>query len=173
VPRDVPLSPRLIQAAYKKEELSDAATLDDSTASDFSVQPEDAPEGMNGLTSHTAPEPVKRASEVMMATDESANVTVPDFRGKTMREVSEMCMRLGLEPVLVGSNLAIEQTPAPEANVKRGAKVTVQFGTPATKSAVKAGSVRPAAKPIVRPVRDTRIKKSGSLRATGSSANKR
>jgi beta-lactam-binding protein with PASTA domain len=46
-----------------------------------------------------------------------------------MREVSEMCVRLGLDPVLVGSNLATDQTPAAGATVKRGAKVTVQFGT--------------------------------------------
>jgi beta-lactam-binding protein with PASTA domain len=47
-------------------------------------------------------------------------------------------LRLGLDPVLVGSNLATDQTPAAGASVRRGAKVTVQFGTPAAvKSAVK------------------------------------
>ena len=39
-----------------------------------------------------------------------------------MREVTEMCLRLGLDPVLVGSNLATEQTPAAGTAVKRGTR---------------------------------------------------
>ena len=53
---------------------------------------------------------------------------VPDFQGKTMREVSEACLRLGLDPVLVGSRVALQQVPGPGAKVKRGTKVTVEFG---------------------------------------------
>ena len=64
-----------------------------------------------------------------MSADEGAGISVPDFSGKTMREVTEMCLHLGLEPVLVGSNLATQQTPESGARVRRGAKVTVQFGT--------------------------------------------
>ena len=41
-------------------------------------------------------------------------------------------MRLGLDPVLIGTNVAIQQTPAAGAKVRRGTKVTVEFGdTPA------------------------------------------
>jgi PASTA domain-containing protein len=47
-----------------------------------------------------------------------------------MREVTEICLRLRLEPLLVGSNLAVEQHPEAGTKVRRGAKVTVQFGTP-------------------------------------------
>jgi hypothetical protein len=50
-----------------------------------------------------------------------------------MREVTEMCLRLGFEPVLVGSNLATEQSPAAGSKVKHGARITVQFGTPVQK----------------------------------------
>jgi PASTA domain len=50
-----------------------------------------------------------------------------------MREVTEMCLRLALNPVLVGSGLAVEQTPAAGNEVRRGAKITVQFGIPAPK----------------------------------------
>jgi hypothetical protein len=46
-----------------------------------------------------------------------------------MRDVTEMCLRLGLEPVLVGSGLAMEESPADGAKVRRGAKVTVRFGS--------------------------------------------
>src|SRR5262249_19141205 len=133
VPRDVPLNPRLIQAAFKAEELSDLAVLDDSPPTDFSAALEetsaDVAADARSLSS-AQPAPPKKASEVMMGTDEGGDVVVPDFAGKTMREVSEMCVKLRLEPVLVGSNLAIDQTPAAGANVKQGAKVTIQFGSP-------------------------------------------
>jgi len=68
-----------------------------------------------------------------VAVDEGGDIPVPDFSGKTMREVTETCLRLGLEPVLVGSRLATNQAPAAGAKVRRGAKITVQFGTPAPK----------------------------------------
>jgi stage V sporulation protein D (sporulation-specific penicillin-binding protein) len=65
-----------------------------------------------------------------MAADEGGDISVPDFSGKTMREVTEICLHLGLEPLLVGSNLAVEQHPEAGTQIRRGAKVTVQFGTP-------------------------------------------
>ena len=63
------------------------------------------------------------------------DIAVPDFSGQTMREVTEMCLHLGLEPLLVGTNLAVEQRPEAGTVVRRGAKVTVQFGTPPGKPA--------------------------------------
>jgi beta-lactam-binding protein with PASTA domain len=74
---------------------------------------------------------------VMMGVDEGGDIIVPDFAGKTMRQVTEMCLQLGLDPVLVGSNLATDQTPGGGATVKRGAKITVQFGTPPPASSAK------------------------------------
>jgi hypothetical protein len=59
-----------------------------------------------------------------------------------MREVTEMCLKLGLEPVLVGSSLATNQVPGAGAKVRRGAKITVQFGTPAAKIAKPSRRVR-------------------------------
>jgi len=73
-----------------------------------------------------------------MAVDEGGDIPVPDFAGKTMREVTETCLRLGLNPVVLGSGLATQQSPAAEAKVRRGAKITVQFGG----SAVRAGKAR-------------------------------
>ena len=72
-----------------------------------------------------------------MAADEGGDIAVPDFSSKTMREVTEMCLHLGLEPLLVGSNLATQQIPPAGAMVRRGAKVTVQFGTPTPAKVVK------------------------------------
>jgi beta-lactam-binding protein with PASTA domain len=139
VPRDVPLNPRLIQAAYKHQDAVEESSLEDFTAADFSAQTED-------LKIDTAPskaaEPKPRSAEVMMGADEGSDITVPDFSGKTMREVTEMCLRLGLDPVLVGSNLATDQTPAEGSTVKRGARVTVQFGTPLPQKPVSSAKPR-------------------------------
>jgi cell division protein FtsI (penicillin-binding protein 3) len=132
VPRDVPLNPRLVQASYRRQDLTEGAALEDFAPTDFFEQPDELPRESNQMRPTESRE---RPSEVMMAVDEGGDVTVPDFGGKPMREVTEMCLRLGLDPVLVGSNLAVEQTPAAGTMVRRGAKVTVQFGTPATKAA--------------------------------------
>jgi cell division protein FtsI (penicillin-binding protein 3) len=126
VPRDVPLNPRVIQAAYKRQMAGEAATLEDFSPTDFSGQPDAPPAASN----EAEPEPKSHAPEVTMAADEGGEIAVPDFSGKTMREVTEMCLRLELEPLLVGTNLAVEQRPEAGTVVRRGAKVTVQFGTP-------------------------------------------
>jgi len=132
VPRDVQLNPRLIQAAYKKQIAADAESLEDFTETDFSGQPDGLLEESNQGVAAPTPAPPQRVSQSVTRVEESGgDIEVPDFSGKTMREVSEMCVRLGLDPVLVGSNLATDQTPASGSTVKRGAKVTVQFGTPA------------------------------------------
>jgi len=47
-------------------------------------------------------------------------------------------LHLGLEPLLVGSNLAVEQRPEAGTEVRRGAKVTVQFGMPPPAKPAKA-----------------------------------
>jgi beta-lactam-binding protein with PASTA domain len=64
---------------------------------------------------------------VTVALDEGGDIAVPDFRGKTVREVTETCVRLGLDPIVIGSSLAQDQTPAAGAKVRRGAKITVRF----------------------------------------------
>jgi beta-lactam-binding protein with PASTA domain len=117
----------LIQAAYKRQGAAEESSLGDFTVADFSAQPEDL---VVDAATPKAAEPKPRSGEVMMGVDEGGDITMPDFSGKTMREVTTMCLRLGLDPVLVGSNLATEQTPAEGTKVKRGARVTVQFGTP-------------------------------------------
>ena len=131
VPRDVPLNPRLMQAAYKRQITGEAAALEDFSPTDFSGQPDVPPVASN----QAEPEPKFHAPEVAMAADEGGYIGMPDFSGKTMREVTEMCLHLGLEPLLVGSNLAVEQHPEAGTQVRRGAKVTVQFGTPSAKPA--------------------------------------
>jgi len=126
VPRDVPSSPRLVQTAYHKKGAQDEeSALDDLTPVDFTAQPE--AEEQPSKVEEAKAQPAK-LPEVMMSADEGGDIVVPDFAGKTMREVSEMCMRLHLDPVMVGSRVAIQQVPAAGAKVRRGTKVTVEFG---------------------------------------------
>jgi cell division protein FtsI (penicillin-binding protein 3) len=132
VPRDVPIGPRLVQAAYRNREVSDSPTLEDFTPTDFSGQPDQPPAVTSATKSKAGRSPT---ASVTVAVDEGGDIQVPDFSGKTMREVTEICLRLGLDPVLIGSSLATNQTPAAGARVRRGAKITVQFGTPASKIA--------------------------------------
>jgi membrane peptidoglycan carboxypeptidase len=130
VPRDVPVNRRLLEASYKKAgNVSETASLDDFTPTDLSNQLQQVADTVK----RAAPaESNGKAPLVTAAVDEGGEILVPDFAGKTMREVTELCLRLGLEPVLVGSSLAVEQTPAAGAKVRHGAKITVEFavGTP-------------------------------------------
>jgi len=126
VPRDVPLSPQLIQASYrsKKSDTQDDS-LDDLPPVDFSAQPDTVDES---ASTSSGRETATKTPEVMMAVDEGGDIEVPDFKGKTMREVTMSCVRLGLDPVLVGTRLAVQQMPAAGTKVRRGTKVTVEFG---------------------------------------------
>jgi cell division protein FtsI (penicillin-binding protein 3) len=132
VPRDVPLGPKLMQAAYHKGGGSESGSIEDFTPTDFSSPPESPEEGA----------PLPKQPSVTVALDEGGDIPVPDFYGKTMRDVTETCLRLGLDPVLVGSRLAVEQVPAAGARVRRGAKVTVRFGTAPKAGRMATGSGR-------------------------------
>ncbi len=137
VPRDVPVNPKLVQAAYQQD-AADDASLEDFTVADFSAQPDDAASTVSNIAKTEASSNGKAAespSAVMVSVDEGGDITVPDFSGKTMRDVSEQCLRLGLNPVLVGTSLATGQMPAAGVKVKHGAKVTVEFGVPEPKAA--------------------------------------
>jgi cell division protein FtsI (penicillin-binding protein 3) len=124
VPRDVPSNPQLVQTAYHKKNAEDGSSLDDLTPVDFDAQPEADEQPAKAEDAKAQP---AKLPEVMMAVDEGGNIEVPDFAGKTMREVSEACMRLGLDPVLLGSRVAVQQVPKAGAKVRHGAKVTVEF----------------------------------------------
>src|SRR5580692_7956000 len=65
VPRDVPLNPRLIQAAYKRQLAAEGATLEDFSPTDFSGQPDAPPAASN----EAGPEPKSHAPEIAMAGD--------------------------------------------------------------------------------------------------------
>jgi cell division protein FtsI (penicillin-binding protein 3) len=130
---DVPISPKLMMANYRgnsrgKNNLQDAA--DDLAPVDFqsaSEAEEKTPVAAAVKTEKAMG--AAKAAEVTVVLDQGGEILLPDFHGKTMREVTETCLRLGLEPVLVGSSLATQQSPAAGTKLRRGAKVTVQFGS--------------------------------------------
>jgi beta-lactam-binding protein with PASTA domain len=57
-------------------------------------------------------------------------VSVPDLSGKTVRQVTEICVQLGVNPVLVGAGTVQSQSPEPGTMVRAGASVIFQFGRP-------------------------------------------
>jgi cell division protein FtsI (penicillin-binding protein 3) len=143
---DVPVNERLVQAAYKKHAQSDAANLEDFTPSDFVLLPEEPEAVTSSAEAHLMTSNLNPTPHVTLAVtaDEDTEISIPDFSGKTMRDVTEMCLRLGLDPFLVGTNLATEQSPAPGSQVRRGSRITVQFGTPQATSAPTPEAVRAA-----------------------------
>jgi cell division protein FtsI (penicillin-binding protein 3) len=139
VPRDVPVGPRLLQVSYKNREVSDSTALEDFAPTDFSGQPDQPPaEAAAAKPSESKSQP----PSVTVAVEEGGDILVPDLAGKTMRDVAEICIHLGLDPVLIGSGLATNQTPAAGVKVRRGAKLTVQFGAPTEKIAQTRQKVR-------------------------------
>jgi cell division protein FtsI (penicillin-binding protein 3) len=124
VPQDMPMNPQLMQAAYRKNAETEDGSLDDLSEIDFNAPPEvreDTPQPKAARTK------MPSSTEALMSADEGG-MELPDFSGKSMRDVIEACMRLGLDPVLVGTSVAIQQSPAPGSKVRRGTKVTVEFG---------------------------------------------
>src|SRR5438093_1453909 len=57
------------------------------------------------------------------------DVTIPDFHGKSLRQVTEECLKAGLRLQSTGSGAAIEQIPRPGTSVRAGARVQVRFST--------------------------------------------
>jgi|SRR5579859_948480 len=141
VPRDVPVSPKLVETAYMKRLSADPVALEDLAAVDFSGQPDPAPAESQIADVRTRP-PTAKAPAVTVAVDQGGPIEVPDFSGKTMRDVTTTCLQLGLDPALVGSGLATDQSPPAGAKLRRGAKVTVRFGTPTEKKGKAAAAGR-------------------------------
>jgi cell division protein FtsI (penicillin-binding protein 3) len=133
VSRDVPLNPKLIETAYVKRAAEDPSALQESPNVDFSGQPDPPPAASQIAKADSREQAASTNSVLTVAVDQGGDIEVPDFSGKTMRDVADIALRLGLEPVLVGSNLATEQSPAAGAKLRHGAKITVQFGTPLEK----------------------------------------
>jgi cell division protein FtsI/penicillin-binding protein 2 len=128
VPRDIPVAAETLRAGRGR-----AAPVKDDTladASDF-----DLPQGSVAAAVDDPP-PATPASAPAVATTveiaEGDGIPAPDLRGKTVREATEACLKLGLTPVLVGTGVASEQSPQAGAAIRRGSRITVQFARDAS-----------------------------------------
>lgn len=54
-------------------------------------------------------------------------IAVPDFSGKSLRQVNEESLKLGLKLKSSGSGAAVRQVPGPGSHVRPGARIQVQF----------------------------------------------
>jgi cell division protein FtsI (penicillin-binding protein 3) len=140
VPRDVPVAAETLrasraQAAQQKDEnLTDASDFDPVQTSAAAAIDETAPAIPLSAPSATAP-----TVELV----EGDGVPAPQLLGKTVRDVTQECLKMGLTPVLVGTGIATEQSPEPGATMRRGSRITVQFSRDAALlSAAARGKVK-------------------------------
>ena len=105
------------------------STVETAKNGKHSQKPEDdSSAGINVARFNAAKDqPDFSESSAVAVSDEDA-VVVPDLAGQTVRGVTEECSRLGLMPSLIGSGVALEQSPEAGTRVPRGSRVAVRFG---------------------------------------------
>src|SRR6202046_2655973 len=143
VPHDVPVESDSEFAKKNKSsaEPDDSVVQNDLRAADRKTQQEQAT-FQNVVSKSTASRASTGATDAPTTViSEEDSVDVPDLTGKTVRGVTESCSRLGLIPELIGSGVAVEQTPDPGTRVQRGSSIPVRFGR-------AAAVVSPAATPV-------------------------
>jgi cell division protein FtsI (penicillin-binding protein 3) len=113
VPQDVALPPRNLRAQHHRAE-----TVAPADVADFAPIEPDAAEA--------PPPPTESASAVALV--DGPAVAVPLLVGKTVRQVIEICQQLGINPLLLGSGIVLEQQPQAGTTVERGGTVTLRFG---------------------------------------------
>lgn len=59
---------------------------------------------------------------------ELGGIAVPDFHGKSLRQVTEECLKLGLKLTSMGSGTAVDQLPLAGTSVRAGSHVQVRLG---------------------------------------------
>src|SRR5260370_41519008 len=117
VPHDVPVSPATLRAARRSQvnEVADVSDFDPAqvTSSGFNDSVRLQPIAATQLAASPSAPTVELA--------EGEGISVPDLTGKTVRQVTEICVQLGVNPVLVRAGAVPEQRPAPRAMLRRGA----------------------------------------------------
>ena len=126
VPHDVALPPKALRASRATAEDNVPAEIGDFDP--VQIESPDAPE-INEEPAAAAP-PAASASAPTVELAEGDGVQVPSLAGKTVRQVTEICQKLGVNPSLVGTGVAQKQQPEAGGMVRRGGSVTVWFGQP-------------------------------------------
>ena len=123
VPRDVSVSAEPLRAGKKGAREQQDASLTD--VSDF--DPVQAPSAAAAEEPAPALNPPSAGEAPTVELAEGEGIPAPKLLGKTVREVTEMCLKMGLAPALVGTGIATDQSPEPGAMIRRGGRMTVQF----------------------------------------------
>ena len=122
VPHDIPVQAETLRA--RRQPATDDALAD---VSDFDPAQADVNTGAEDAASVAPLSASKGAVAPTVELAEGQGIPVPQLQGKTVREVTEQCMKLGLSPVLVGTGIATEQSPEPGVMIRRGSRITVRF----------------------------------------------
>ncbi|HEX4642393.1 MAG TPA: penicillin-binding transpeptidase domain-containing protein [Candidatus Acidoferrales bacterium] len=129
VPRDIPVTAGTMRANRPPavhpvdESLTDVSDFDP-------VQSTAGPTANEAASAIPAPAPTAAPPTVELA--EGDGIPAPHLLGRTVREVTQQCLKLGLTPSLVGTGVATMQSPEAGAMIRRGSRITVQFGRGAT-----------------------------------------
>jgi cell division protein FtsI (penicillin-binding protein 3) len=135
VPQDVLVDANAIQASREQSGRNDNAIPDRKNdpnrdesladASDFNPVRTDTSTPAETVAGFGASASGQGAQTIELA--EGQGIPVPDLRGKTVRDVTERCLKLGLNPVLIGTGIAAGQSPEPGTAVRPGSRITVEF----------------------------------------------
>jgi cell division protein FtsI/penicillin-binding protein 2 len=125
VPHDVPISDDASRATRHRREDADLSDVTDFNPlqADTRADPEPLPDADEQTTAGAG-------STLELA--EGAAILVPELRGETVREVTEVCVKLGLNPIMIGTGIALEQSPEPGTLVRRGSRISVRFARDAS-----------------------------------------
>ncbi len=130
VPHDIAVSTnlhRLITAHTDDEDLADVSDFNatEVAGTNFPEIPEPSPGQSNGTN-----EAGGVVDSPTVELEDGAGIPAPQLLGETVREVTQQCIKLGLDPTLAGSGVAVEQSPVPGTMIRRGSRITVRFGRP-------------------------------------------
>jgi cell division protein FtsI (penicillin-binding protein 3) len=114
VPKDLPEPEKTKTLVARKEDVSDLADASAGT-------------GPNILEDGDDDDAAPAAAPNANAVAKPGGPTVPNFRGKTMRDVLAEAAKMGLTVVADGSGIAQMQNPAPGTPLREGERIRVQF----------------------------------------------
>ena len=121
VPHDVPISPDALRAGSRHSDDRDLADVSDFDPGQVGANSSAA------IPADPAPPAKSAVDGPTVELAEGEGIPVPQFQGRTVRDVTEQCLKLGLSPVLVGTGVAIEQNPTAGTMIRHGNRITVRF----------------------------------------------
>ncbi len=127
VPRDIPVSGDTLHASRARNTGARADEKDDSLSDASDFEPVQSPEASRADEATPAPLAPAAAAAPTVELAEGEGVPAPQLLGKTVRDVTQECLRIGLTPVLLGTGIATEQSPETGVLIRRGSRVTVRF----------------------------------------------